>query len=86
MADHKTEEPVRYPFGTVGYYTHKGKEYPCVVVGLRDEGGYDLYHQGGLIFPARNQPLFARQSEFRPATTAARWLDKKEQSALEANA
>ncbi len=79
------EEQVIYPFGTVGYYTHNGKDYPCVVVGLREEGGYSLYHQGDLIFPARNQPLFAKRSEFRPASTAARWLSEKEQAVLRAN-
>lgn len=39
------DKTVVYPFGTVGYFTHRGKEYPCVVVGVREEGGYDLYHQ-----------------------------------------
>lgn len=54
-----------YPFGTVGYFTHRSKEYPCVVVGLEESGGFQLFHQGGLIFPERNPPLFAEPNEFR---------------------
>jgi hypothetical protein len=78
--------PVRtkqYAFGTVGYFTHRGNEYPCVIVGLRENGAYDLYHQGGLIFPERNLPLNAEGSEFRPDPGAARWLTRAEKKHLD---
>jgi hypothetical protein len=73
----------RYPFGTVGYFTHRGNDYPCVIVGLRENGAYDLYHQGGLIFPERNLPLYAEESEFRPDPRAARWLTRAEEKQLD---
>lgn len=75
-----------YAFGTVGYFNHKGRDYPCVVVSLREEGSYDLYHQGGLIFPERNLPLFASPSEFRPDPRAAKWLTDRQTADLDVRA
>lgn len=71
-----------YPFGTVGYFTHRGREYPCVVVGLEDNGGLRLFHQDGLIFPERNLPLYAEPDEFRADPSAAKWLSDRQADAL----
>lgn len=79
----KTVRTKRYPFGTVGYFTHHGEDYPCAIVGLRENGGYDLYHQGGLIFPERNLPLYAEAWEFRPDPKAAGWLRLAERKRLD---
>ena len=74
-----------YAFGTVGYFSHKGRDYPCVVVDLSDDG-LGLYHQGGLIFPERNLPLTASPSEFRPDPRAAKWITDRQMADLDVRA
>jgi hypothetical protein len=53
-----------------------------VVVGLEESGGLQLFHQGGLIFPERNLPLFAEPKEFRADPGAAEWLSDQQADAL----
>jgi hypothetical protein len=63
---------MKYPFGTTGYFSYEGKEYPCVVVQHINRNMILLWIQGSIL-RVRHQPLSASLKEFRPCKTASEW-------------